>query len=105
MTADGSLDAQCCGTAFGANADVRKKYWKLVAGEDLIREYESSPGVFRAFCSRCGSPVYSRRSGAPDVYRMRLGPLNDDPGRRALAHFAAGPAEHGDELAALITQR
>jgi len=70
MTADGSLAAQCSGTAFGANADVRKKYWKLVAGEDLIREYESSPGVFGAFCSRCGRssppvPTSTRTSWLP----------------------------------------
>ena len=74
------------GTAFGANADVRRKYWKLVGGEDLIREFESSPGIFRAFCSRCGSPLYSRRPAAPDVLRIRLGILNDDPERRSLAH-------------------
>ncbi len=78
------------GTAFGANADVWLKYWRVLAGEDLIREFESSPGVFRAFCGRCGSPIYSRRANAPDVLRLRLGILNDDPGRRSLAHFWVG---------------
>ena len=104
------------GTAFAANADVRRKYWQLVAGEELIREFESSPGVFRAFCGRCGSPLYSRRPGAPDVLRLRLGILDDDPERRSLAHFwvgskaawfaitdtlpqfTAGTAEHAEEL-------
>jgi hypothetical protein len=107
------------GTAFGANADVRRKYWTFLAGEELIREFESSPGVFRAFCSRCGSPIYSRRPDAPDVLRLRLGVLDDDPGRRPLAHFwvgskaawcditddlpqfAEGPAEHAEEVAAM----
>jgi hypothetical protein len=111
------------GTAFGANADVRRKYLKLLAGEDLIREYESSPGVFRAFCGRCGSPIYSRRPDAPDVLRLRLGMLDDDPGRRSLAHFwvgskaawfdiaddlpqfAEGPVEHAEELAAMLKAR
>jgi hypothetical protein len=46
--------------------------------------------VFRAFCSRCGSPIYSRRPGVPDVLRLRLGLLDDDPGRRSLAHFWVG---------------
>lgn len=108
------------GTAFGANADVRTKYWTWLSGQELIREYESSPGIFRAFCGRCGSPVYSRRPDAPDMLRVRLGLLNDDPGRRSLAHFFVGskapwyeiagdlprfagsPADHAEEIAALL---
>ena len=111
------------GTAFGANADVRRKYWSVAAGGDLIREFKSSPGVWRAFCGRCGSPVYSRRTAAPDVFRVRLGLLNDDPERRPLAHFwvaskapwhaitddlpqfAQGPTEHEHELASAIKTR
>jgi hypothetical protein len=79
--------------------------------------------VIRAFCGRCGSPVYSRRSDSPDVLRLRLGLLDDDPKRRPLAHFwvgskapwfeitddlpqfEAGPAEHEHELAAKIKPR
>ncbi len=109
------------GTAFGANADVRTKYWTYLSGEELIREHESSPGIFRAFCSRCGSAVYSRRPDfAPDVLRIRLGILNEDPERRSLAHFFVGSkapwyeitddlpqfagnvADHAEELAALF---
>jgi hypothetical protein len=111
------------GTAFGANADVRRKYWTLASGEDLLREFESSPGVFRAFCGRCGSPIYSRRAANPDTVRVRLGILNDDPARRSLAHFwvgskapwfeitddlpqlAQGPTEHENELASRIKAR
>lgn len=80
------------GTAFAANADVRRKYWTFVAGESLVREFESSPGVFRAFCSRCGSPIYSRRVRDPEVLRLRLGMLDDDPERRSLAHLGLGAA-------------
>jgi hypothetical protein len=108
------------GAAFAANADVRRKYVRFVSGEDLVREFESSPGAFRAFCGRCGSPLYSRRADRPDVLRIRLGILDDDPGRRSLAHFwvgakapwfeitddlpqfEAGVAEHEHELAAKI---
>jgi hypothetical protein len=111
------------GTAFAANADVRRKYWHVVSGADLIREFASSAGVWRAFCGRCGSPIYSRRAEAPDVFRLRLGLLDDDPERRPLAHFwvgsgapwyticddlpqfAQGPAEHADELAAKFESR
>ena len=27
------------GTAFGANADVRRKYWRFLTGDGLIREF------------------------------------------------------------------
>jgi hypothetical protein len=108
------------GTAFGANVDVREKYWQVASGSDLIREFESSPGVWRAFCGRCGSPIYSRRTAAPDVFRLRLGLLEADPDRRPLAHFwvaskapwyaiaddlpqfAEGPAEHAKELESVL---
>ena len=78
------------GTAFGANADVRRRYWTLTSGEDLLREFESSPGVFRAFCGRCGSPIYSRGVANPDTVRVRLGILDEDPDRRSLAHVWVG---------------
>lgn len=77
------------GSAFAVNANVRARYLRL-EGREQIREYESSPGKFRAFCSRCGSPVYSRTSSDPDTFRLRLGTLDGDPGRRPLAHGFVG---------------
>jgi hypothetical protein len=74
------------GSAFAANASVRRKYFHLVSGAELIEEYESSPGKRRAFCRRCGAPVYSRLDRDPDIVRIRLGLLNEDPERRPLAH-------------------
>lgn len=75
------------GTAFGANANVRARYWKWLAGRETIREYESSPGKMRSFCPTCGSPIYSRRVDDPEMLRVRLGLLDGEPGRRCLAHM------------------
>jgi hypothetical protein len=75
------------GSAFAANASVRARYFQLTSGDDLVSEYESSPGKHRAFCRRCGSPIYSRLDAEPDVRRLRLGTLDADPERRAFAHF------------------
>jgi hypothetical protein len=75
------------GSAFAANAPARARYVTWLGGREAITEYESSPGKFRAFCSRCGSPVYSRRDAEPDLFRIRLGTLEGDPGRRPWAHF------------------
>jgi hypothetical protein len=77
------------GSAFASNAPVRTKYLEL-EGREAIREFESSPGKFRAFCSRCGSPVYSRRDSEPGILRLRLGLLDGDPGRRPAAHVWVG---------------
>jgi hypothetical protein len=51
----------------------------VTAGADLIREYESSPGKKRAFCTLCGSPLYSRRDDKPEALRIRLGSLDKAP--------------------------
>lgn len=75
------------GSAFGANVPVRARYLTWLAGRDGITEYESSPGKFRAFCARCGSPIYSRLEADPETFRIRVGTVDGDPGRRPAAHF------------------
>jgi hypothetical protein len=75
------------GSAFATNAPVRSRYFRLVAGKEAISEYESSPGKFRAFCSTCGSPIYSRRISDTEAVRIRLGTLDGDPERRPMAHI------------------
>ena len=78
------------GSAFATNAGVSTADFHLTAGRDLVREYESSPGKFRAFCSRCGSPLYSRQREHPEFRRIRLGTLDQDPGVRPLLHVWVG---------------
>jgi len=75
------------GSAFSANTTVAKTDLRFVAGAELLREYESSPGRFRAFCSRCGSPVYKRVGEQPDTVRIRLGLLDGDPQLHARVHI------------------
>jgi len=93
--------AQCRkanGSAFATNAPVRAQYLEI-DGREGIREYESSPGKFRAFCSRCGSPLYSRRETEPGILRLRLGTLDGDPGRRPQAHVWVGSKAPWYEIA------
>lgn len=49
------------------------------AARDAVREHESSPGKYRAFCSGCGAPVYSRRDDLPAVLRLRAGLIDALP--------------------------
>ena len=60
-------------------APARAAGFVVKAGQDLIREYESSPGKVRAFCSICGSPLYSRRMDKPEALRLRLGAIDNPP--------------------------
>ena len=75
------------GSAFASNASIHRADFSLNSGEELIREYEASPGKFRSFCGRCGSPLYARHVKAPDWLRIRCGTLTDDPGSRPQGHY------------------
>lgn len=73
------------GSAFASNAVVALEDFVVVEGGDALRTYTAPTGLHRVFCSRCGSPIISRREGVPQV-RVRLGTL-DTP-------LAAGPQAH-----------
>ena len=74
------------GTAFAVNAAIDRADVSLEDSAATLREFESSPGKMRAFCSRCGSPVFAYSTARPDVLRMRMG-LIDTP-------FAGRPEQH-----------
>src|SRR5436189_255200 len=75
------------GTPFVTNIPVAISAFRLLRGTELLHEYESSPGKQRVFCSRCGSPVFSRRANAPDVLRIRAGTLDGPLTARPAVHF------------------
>ncbi|RYF37218.1 MAG: GFA family protein [Comamonadaceae bacterium] len=75
------------GGPFAAITPVAATAFSLQDAEALLRTFESSPGKQRAFCGRCGSPLYSRRHALPDVLRIRAG-LLDEPVAAALAWHA-----------------
>ncbi|MCP5358878.1 MAG: GFA family protein [Pseudomonadales bacterium] len=64
------------GSAHAANAPIDRSLFQIIQGKSHIREYESSLGKFRAFCTNCGSPLYAYLTEAPDVLRVRLGTID-----------------------------
>jgi hypothetical protein len=49
-----------------------------------IRTYESSAGIYRDFCGRCGAAVFFRKDGRDgDVWDMVVGLLEVESGARA----------------------
>ena len=68
-------------------APVASSQLRWIAGQDRITEYESSPGKKRAFCSSCGTPLYSRRDDVPEVVRLRMGSLDTPTDATPVAHI------------------
>ena len=62
------------GGAFATNSSVDTD--KLhISGTQFIKEFKTSDIKVRAFCSNCGSALYSARSDMPQKRRLRLGTL------------------------------
>ena len=74
------------GSGHAANAPIERSQFRLLSGADTLREFESSPGKFRAFCSRCGSPIYAYLAVSPDAMRIRLGTLDTPFTKTPTAH-------------------
>lgn len=78
------------GVALVTNIPVLAGRFRLVSGTDLLSHYESSPGKIRSFCSRCGSPMLSRRVADPGTVRIRAGTLDGELAARPVAHLHVG---------------
>ena len=70
--------------AFVATAGVMREHFRWTQGAELLASFESSPGKFRHFCSRCGSHLIAEREFQPHVI-VRVATLDDDPGARPTA--------------------
>ena len=74
------------GTPFASNIPVAESAFKLLSGAERLQAFESSPGKQRVFCSRCGSPIYSRTERVPGVLRVRAGGLEGEVASRPASH-------------------
>src|SRR4029434_5481154 len=66
-----SLCRKTSGSAFASGATISAASFRFLSGEDLLREWESSPGYHRVFCGRCGSPILKRKDNDPGHLRFR----------------------------------
>jgi hypothetical protein len=78
------------GTPFATNTPVSAGAFHLVSGAQLLTSFESSPGKERVFCSKCGSPIYSKKDAIPGVFRIRAGLINEPLSTRPGAHSYTG---------------
>jgi hypothetical protein len=83
------LCQKASGSAFTANIPIARSDI-TIEGEASIREYESSEGKLRCFCSNCGSPLYAYLRSSPDILRIRLGSLDTAFDQPPACHFFTG---------------
>src|ERR1700753_2576213 len=74
------------GAAFSSVMPVPRSAFRWTRGEELLANFESSPGKIRRFCSRCGSHIVAERVDQPNLL-LRLGCLDTPITKRAAAHI------------------
>jgi hypothetical protein len=82
------------GTAAAPSAAVVPGTFRIVAGEEHVREWRPDDGFAKAFCVLCGGALWSRNPDDPDGYSIRMGTFDRDPGIRPSArqHLASAVA-------------
>src|ERR1700752_5502963 len=68
-----SLCRKMSGSAFSSGSPIPTASFRFVAGKELLKEWESSPGYHRVFCGRCGSPIVKRKVKDPENLGLAVG--------------------------------
>lgn len=92
------------GAEFATNGSVASASFEVVQGTDMLVEYESSPGNYRVFCGKCGSPLFKRKLADPDHVRLRLGALDTEIAERPLLHVYVGEKPAWSEITDALPQ-
>ena len=66
--------------AFNTVAGVQQEDFRWLKGQLLLSKFESSLGVVRYFCSRCGTQLVKEKEGS-SILVLRVATLDEDPGK------------------------
>lgn len=81
------------GSSFATNVVVPRDDFVIVAGQEMLSSFESSPNKRRYFCSGCGSPIYSHGEKYKNIVSVRCGTLDSElPLRPSVHAFVASKA-------------
>lgn len=91
------------GTAASAQARIVPGSLRIIAGEELVRAYEPEDGFPKAFCSACGSALWSVNPETGQPGAVRMGAFDKDPDirpswRQFVAYAASWEAIPDDGL-------
>ena len=91
------------GAAYATYAYLPREKFRWTTGEEHLNQYESSPGVARLFCSRCGSPLGATFEELP-ICGVALGTLEDGAGVRPSEHIFADSKAPWHEITDALPQ-
>ncbi|MGH2715599.1 MAG: GFA family protein [Thermoleophilaceae bacterium] len=70
------------GGAASISARLRRGSFTILEGAELVSVYMPDEGFEKAFCSRCGSALFSRNPADPEQIGVRMGTFDADSGVR-----------------------
>jgi hypothetical protein len=70
------------GGSASASARVAPGSFRIARGEERVEVYRPADGFEKAFCSGCGSALFSRNPSDPEQISVRMGTFDSDPGIR-----------------------
>ena len=85
------------GASYGTFLHAQGKDFRWTRGSEAIKAYESSPGNFRPFCSKCGSRVPVLENDGAEVI-IPAGALDGDPLARPVVHYHVASRAPWDEI-------
>lgn len=90
------------GAAFATYADCDPDDFCWIAGEELVKIYETSPGGGWCFCRECGSTLAGTDNGK--VTSITLGTIEGDPGVKPESHIFVGSKARWYEITDALPQ-
>jgi hypothetical protein len=70
------------GGSASISARVEPGSFRIGRGEELVSVFQPDRGFAKAFCSACGSALYSQSPDHPGIVGVRMGTFDTDPGVR-----------------------
>ena len=74
--------------------------FRILAGQDALREWKPESGGYKYFCGVCGSQVYANNPSHADPIGIRMGSFDDDPGIEPSVHQFTAYAAAWDPIPA-----
>ena len=70
------------GGSAAVSARVAPGSFRIARGEEHVQAFAPQDGFEKAFCSACGSALFSRNPAEPHQISVRMGTFDTDPGIR-----------------------
>ena len=85
--------------AFGSWTSFAKATFSLTGGPQI---YESSPGSYRQFCGKCGSPLFMTSNDEPEVVYATLASLRQSSDLKPTRHVSFEERDAWDPTSDLL---